>query len=163
MAYLLDADILIQAKDENYPFDICPGFWGWLAQANAATKVFSVAAVRQELEAGADELAEWARRQGDGFFVPVDERTAGAMAAVSGWVQAGDFLEDAKRRFLAGADPWLIAHALAHGHTVVTRETHIEGERRKVKIPTVCTALNVKCARMLDMLRQEKVRFVLEA
>ena len=60
------------------------------------------------------------------------------------------------------ADPWLVAHALAHKHTVVTREIHIEGEKRAVKIPTVCTALSVSCTRPLDMLRKERVQFVLK-
>ena len=85
------------------------------------------------------------------------------MAAVSGWVQAGDFREDAKRIFLAGADPWLIAHASAHGNTVVTHEVHRDGQKNKVKIPTVCKALNVPCIRTFEMLRAERVRFVLAA
>lgn len=28
MAYLLDADVLIQAKNRHYGFDFCPAFWG---------------------------------------------------------------------------------------------------------------------------------------
>lgn len=163
MGYLLDSDTLIQAKDENYPFDVCPGFWDWLDRENAAKRVMSVVAIKQELERGTDELSEWAKERGEEFFLPVDERSSGAMAAVAGWVQAGDFRDDAKRIFLAGADPWLIAHALAHGHTVVTREVHVEGEKRKVKIPTVCKALNVPCMRTLEMLRKEGVQFVLKA
>ena len=163
MAYLLDSDTLIQAKDENYPIDVCPGFWDWLDRQNAAKDVFSVSAVKDELERGTDELSQWTKKRGDDFFLPVDDRTSGAMAAVAGWVQAADFREDAKRTFLAGADPWLIARALAHGHTVVTREVHVEGHKSKVKIPTVCKALNVPCMRALDMLRKEKVQFVLKA
>lgn len=80
---------------------------------------------------------------------------------MAGWVQAGDFRDDAKRIFLAGADPWLIAYGLAHGHTVVTHEVHVDGQKNKVKIPTVCKALNVACMRTLEMLRDERVRFVL--
>lgn len=163
MAYLLDADTLIQAKDDYYAFDLCPGFWDWLDRQNAAGTMFSVQAVRDELERGNDELAQWAKYRGAGFFLPVDERTSGAMAAVSGWVQAGEFRDDAKRVFLAAADPWLIAHALAHGHTVVTHEVHVDGQKNKVKIPTVCRALNVTCQRTFEMLRTERVRFVLAA
>lgn len=161
MAYLLDADTLIQAKDEYYAFDLCPGFWNWVDQQNEAGTMFSVQAVKEELMRGDDELARWAAYRETGFFLPVDERTSGAMAAVSGWVQAGDFRDDAKRVFLAGADPWLIAHALAHGHTVVTHEVHVDGQKNKVKIPTVCRALNVPCIRTFEMLRTERARFVL--
>lgn len=30
MAYLLDADAFIRAKNLHYGFDLCPGFWDWL-------------------------------------------------------------------------------------------------------------------------------------
>gem|GEM_PF-6918350 len=36
MAYLLDSDVLIRAKNDHYGFDFCPGFWDWLEAANAA-------------------------------------------------------------------------------------------------------------------------------
>jgi hypothetical protein len=163
MAYLLDADTLIQAKNEYYAFDLCPGFWDWLDQQRLAGNVFSVQEVEHELERGDDQLAQWAKDRHTGFFLPVDQRTSGAMSAVSGWVQAGDFREDAKRNFLAGADPWLIAHASAHGDTVVTHEVHQDGQKNKVKIPTVCKALNVPCIRTFQMLQAEHVRFVLAA
>ena len=163
MAYLLDANTLIQAKNEYYAFDLCPGFWDWLNQQSLAGNVFSVQAVKDELERGDDELAQWASDRGTGFFLPPDKRTSGAMSAVSGWVQAGDFRDDARRIFLGGADPWLIAHASAHGHTVVTHEVHQDGQKSKVKIPTVCQALNVPCVRTFQMLQAECVRFVLAA
>ena len=36
MAYLLDADVFIRAKNLHYGFDFCPAFWEWLiAQAQA--------------------------------------------------------------------------------------------------------------------------------
>ncbi len=30
MAYLLDANVFIQAKNLHYGFDFCPGFWAGL-------------------------------------------------------------------------------------------------------------------------------------
>nr|WP_269633613.1 DUF4411 family protein [Pelomonas sp. BJYL3] len=38
MAYLLDANVFIQAKNLQYGFDFCPGFWDWLAQYAASVK-----------------------------------------------------------------------------------------------------------------------------
>ncbi|MGH7940100.1 MAG: DUF4411 family protein [Limisphaerales bacterium] len=161
MAYLLDANTLIQAKNEYYGFDLCPGFWAWLEQGNAAGEVFSIDRIQQELERGNDELATWATAHGHGFFLPVDEQTNQAMAVVAAWVQNGNFSDNAKREFFSGADPFLIAHAMAHGQTVATHEVHKEGERRKVKIPTVCRGLNVPCVRAFEMLRQNRAVFVL--
>jgi hypothetical protein len=46
MAYLLDADTFIQAKNLHYGFDFCPGFWDWIVRENAAGRVFSIGKVR---------------------------------------------------------------------------------------------------------------------
>jgi hypothetical protein len=61
MAYLLDADTFIQAKNLHYGFDFCPGFWDWIVRENTAGRVFSIEKVGDELEAGSDELADWTR------------------------------------------------------------------------------------------------------
>jgi hypothetical protein len=42
MAYLLDANAFIAAKNLHYGFDFCPAFWDWLVQSNAAGKVYSI-------------------------------------------------------------------------------------------------------------------------
>ena len=58
MAYLLDANVFIQAKNLHYGFDFCPAFWDWLIRQNQAGEVFSIEKVGSELLAGDDELAE---------------------------------------------------------------------------------------------------------
>jgi hypothetical protein len=60
MAYFLDADIFIGAKNLHYGFDFCPAFWEWLIGRNAAGTVFSVEKVGDEVQAIADELSVWA-------------------------------------------------------------------------------------------------------
>ena len=161
MAYLLDANIFIQAKNEYYGFDICPGYWDWLERENSAGNVFSIDRIGDELKQGNDLLSEWATARGKRFFLPLDDAAIQAMRRVSTWVQNADYHDHAKRGFFSGADPFLVAYGLAHGHTVVTHEVHVEGERRKVKIPTVCRALQVPCIRTFEMLRRENARFVI--
>ena len=63
MMYLLDANVLIDAKNRYFAFDIVPAFWNWLAAQHLAKKVFIVQAVCDELIAGADELADWVKAQ----------------------------------------------------------------------------------------------------
>ena len=41
MKYLVDANVLIEAKNRYYAFDIAPGFWKWLDQAHAQGTVSS--------------------------------------------------------------------------------------------------------------------------
>lgn len=52
MKYLLDSNVFIQAKNEYYGMDFCPGFWDWLIAGNEAGIVASVARVHKELRDG---------------------------------------------------------------------------------------------------------------
>ena len=58
------------------------------------------------------------------------------------------------RQFLAKADPWLIAHAIASGGKVVTQETRAGENSRRAKIPNVCDFFGVEAMNMDDMLRE---------
>ena len=162
MLFLLDSDTLIQAKNEYYGFDLCPGFWDWLDRKTGEAVVASVEPVLTELAAGNDELKAWAQARSKTFFKAMDEAAANAAKDVVTWVMSQPFREDAKQRFLAGVDPLLIAYAKAHGNTVATHEVYTEGERRNVKIPAVCAAFNIPCVRLIHLLRQHGARFVLE-
>lgn len=160
MAYLLDANVFIQAKNLQYGFDFCPAFWDWLVRAHDAGKVRSIRQVGDELAAGADELAAWADAQGDAFFVPADAAVLAAAPAVSTWVVQQGFEPAAVNTFLQVADFWLLAAALAGHHTVVTHEVAAPTAKR-IKIPNVCVGLGVEFASPYQMLRKEQARFVL--
>lgn len=162
MAYLLDADVFIRAKRDHYRFDVCPGFWDWLVLANGAGTVFSVQRVQDELTAGTDPLAQWASGQTSAFFLPAEGDVVNALALVSTWVNAHPAYEaQAVQAFLAGADYWLIAHALAKAWTVVTHEKSEPMSKRRVKIPDVCFGLGVGWTNPFQMLEDEGAAFVL--
>ena len=36
MAYLLDANVFISAKNLHYGLDFCPAFWDWIIATNAS-------------------------------------------------------------------------------------------------------------------------------
>ncbi len=42
MAYLLDSDTFITAKNFHYGLDFCPGYWEWLVRENEAKNIFSI-------------------------------------------------------------------------------------------------------------------------
>ena len=160
MGYLLDANIFIQAKNLHYGFDFCPAFWDWLLAENHAGRVFSIEKVGDELQSGADELADWARAQGARFFLRPDTAMLPALNTVSAWVSGRGYEPAAINTFLQVADYYLIAHALSHSLTVVTHEIASESAR-KVKIPNACIGVNIKCVTPFEMLRIERARFVL--
>ena len=160
MAYLLDANVFIESKNRHYGFDFCPAFWEWLVAQNKHGVVYSVEKVGEELEAGTDLLATWASDQGAEFFKRPDAALPRALASVAAWVMTQNYAPAAVQAFLGGADYYLIAHALAHGESVVTHEV-AAASVKKIKIPNVCAGLKVASVNPFEMLRREGARFVL--
>lgn len=161
MPYLLDSDTFIQAKNLHYRFAVCPGFWEWIVDAHQRHLVYSIAKVHGELTDGNDQLAAWTKVQPKGFFLHPDQEVLRRMGDVNSWVQSQPFTPAAKSEFADKADPWLIAHAFAHGYCIVTHERSDPQSKRKVKIPDVCIGLGVQFKNPFTMLEDEGARFVL--
>ncbi|WP_022956836.1 DUF4411 family protein [Perlucidibaca piscinae] len=162
MAYLLDANVFIQAKNLQYGFDFCPAFWDWLDVKYVAGELFSIQQVGDELCAGDDELSAWAEARGEGFFLSPDAAVMSALPNLSLWANTQSFRPAAVSTFLQSADYWLVAHAVAHGHVLVTHEVPSDGLSR-IKIPNACVAMGVQFVSPYQMLRRERARFVLGA
>lgn len=160
MSYLLDANAFMAAKRLHYGFDFCPAFWDWLIEQNTARKVFSIERVGTEIATGADQLSEWAEARGQSFFVPPDAAMLASFGMVSTWSISQTYTPRAIDLFSQGADSYLVAHAHAHGMTVVTHEKP-ENSKNNVKIPNACVALGVQFVTPFEMLRRERARFVL--
>lgn len=152
--YLVDANILIDAKNRYYAFDIAPGFWAWLEQGCHAGELISIDAVRDELLSGEDELADWARDH-RGFFLPIDQLTAQNFAPLSAWAASQNYRQDALNAFSSDqADFLLIAHAAGHSDSVVTNEQPSPHSRRSVKIPDACVAMGVETVDIFTVMRR---------
>ena len=160
MAYLLDANVFISAKNLHYGFDFCPAFWDWLVAANAMGTVFSIEKVGDEVEGLVDDLSDWAAARGAQFFLRPDAAAFPALESVSYWASTCGYEPSAVSTFLQVADYYLVAQALAGGHTVVTHEVP-SASLRKIKIPDACIGLGIKCMTPYEMLRHERARFVL--
>ena len=67
MKYLLDTNILIEAKNGFYAFDLCPGFWEWI---KAYQDMRSIQMVKDEILEGNDLLSEWTDSElSDDYFL----------------------------------------------------------------------------------------------
>lgn len=160
MAWLLDTNVFVNAKRDHFGFEFCPGFWEWLDLANAAGTVASVQAVYDELVDYGDQLSEWAKER-TGFFLPVTAGDVAAVETVNRWaIDSADYDAAAKNEFSAAADSFLLAQALAAGHTVVTHEV-IKDTRKKIQIPNAAAAVGVSCCLPWHMLRVERPQLVL--
>jgi hypothetical protein len=163
-AYVLDANVFINSHQCQYGMDFCPAFWDWLTARNKAGRIFSIDSVRAELEECDDELCDWAKRQGDEFFLPFDQDASNQLARVMAWVEdQSRFKRSAKDLFGTGADMFLIAYALAHAHIIVTHELPAPKSKTKVKIPDVCDGLGVQYISLWALLRAEGAKFVMDS
>ena len=160
--YLLDTNVFIEAKNRYYAFDLAPGFWEWLEADAAAGAIGSIDEVKDELTDGADELAQWVRTH-PGMFASADALTAVKLAELSKWASSGQFTQAAVDEFLSVADYYLVAHAAAHGHTVVTHEGYQAEAKKRILIPNACRALGVPYCNTFAMLRSREVRLNLDA
>ena len=163
MAYLLDANVFIQAKKMHYGFDFCPAFWDWLDRESRAGLVVSIDKVRDEIEAGGDELVDWAKARRDSMFPPLGPETLPHLTTIAAWVQSRAYSQAAINTFLQEADYYLVGRALAHSDVVVTQELPAPGSKNNIKIPDVCIGVGVRFMNPYQMLRAEQARFVLAA
>ena len=163
--FLLDADSFIRSKREHYAFDFCPAYWDALLRAFQQGRLLSIQPVRTELLRGKDALADWVKNKPPHeFFASVEvEEVVEAYTRVIAWAEHHDqYLRAAKQRFAAGADPWLIAFALANRCVLVSYEVSQPTSKALIKLPDAARRFKVECVPPYVMLRRLKVRFVLD-
>ena len=164
MMYLVDANVLIQAKNLYYGMDFCPAFWDFIDREAPRSTLASISFVYDELVAGSDELAEWIKERKDDipFLELSDPETQLKYTEIVNYVNSNGFGQAHIDRFLSGADPWLIAKASVMGATLVTHEVLAVGTViRKVKIPNICNAFGVKYINPFKMINDLGGSFIL--
>lgn len=158
MLYLFDTDALLQSANFHYPLHIFPGFWSWLDSGIASGWARSVNAVYQEIDYP-EELKEWVDLRRDTFFIDVsDINIQQTYKMIAGWVTQ-KYVQSNSSDFLKGADPWLIATALVKDASVVTQETRVSPDAKKVKIPNVCSHFQVDCINVFELLKERNPVF----
>lgn len=162
--YVVDADVLITAKNRYYAFDLCPGFWKSVIRRHRDGHVCSIDRVKGELLAGrkTEDLVVWTKNEvPDSFFGGVDDDAVTAKyAEIMLWAQRHpQYTDAAKAKFATGADGWLVAFALVHDVIVVTNEQPAPASRQGIKLPDVCEQFGVEYRDTFQMLRDLAVRF----
>ena len=156
--YWLDADVFIQAKDGPYTFDRVPAFWQFLDQKAASGQVSSCQMVYGELAAGNDYLAKWVKGRKSTLFRSIDNSVQAACTSVADYVTER-FSPSEAGSFLRGADPWIIARAIAYGGKVVTIEGLAPQVSKTPKIPNVCQHFGVGWVHYYRMLEELGAKF----
>ncbi len=164
MKYLLDANTFIEANNRYYGMSICPAYWQWILNTNKSQQVCSIDFVKQELANYGDAVSDWVKTNSHIFEPESDLATQTAFQDVLNHVMSLTGMNSGTHEeFLRGADPWLIAKAIATGATIVTHEQFKEGIKRKILIPNVCKELKVKCINTFELLHELNAEFILPA
>lgn len=153
--YWLDSNVFIEGEKGPYGFDIVPRFWHVLDDLIIAHRVSCPVLVYDELQSVQDDLSKWAKeRRRTNLFVQPSEAVQQTFQEVVTHVMRRYPDNQSRRRFMNRADPWVIAHAIAQGGSVVTLEGEAPDTSRRVKIPNVCSHFNVTYINTYQMLRE---------
>lgn len=140
--YCLDANVLIQAWQKYYSPKFCPDYWKILSELGKQNRIFLAEEIHQEIVKTEDELTDWLTTSD----IPVRKPDANVIAC---WRKISEsnplhklLVDDVRGRSLG--DPWLIAHAMNAGATVVTKEASLTAANsNRIKIPNVCDNMGV--------------------
>lgn len=154
--FILDTNILISAYRIKYPMDIMPSFWdNLLTEAEKGTFLL-IDWVVEEINKGEDELKDWLNDNIDKIQVlnsNNEEVINSYRDIIQHVVDNPQYKERAKEDFSEVADSWIIAHALAHGYTIVTEEVYDRNIKKKIPIPNICRDFNISYITTIDFLR----------
>lgn len=122
----------------------------------------SIDAVKDEITGGSGDLVDWARARPATFWLTDTSAVVTAMGQLSTWATgpARQYRQEAIDEFLDSADYKLIAHAIATGSTVVTREQPAPDSKKKIKIPDVCNAFGVAWTDPFSLYRTLGMRLI---
>lgn len=147
--YSFDTSALINGRRDLLPPATFPSVWVRIEDMVADGSVRCVDEVLRELaRRDGDAVHTWAREQ-DGLFVDLDADVQAATARVLALHPR--LLGNGKGR--NGADPFVIALALARGGVVVTEESR--GSLDRPKIPVVCEAMGVRCLTLVQFIGEQ--------
>lgn len=122
MAYILDANTFITAKNSYYAYDIVPSFWNSLLQEFRKDNIKSIDAVESEIMQGNDNLSAWfgnnvsgcRSANGESFILPSrkTQDVVNCYQTIATMVMTNrQYKDEQKSTFLSVADPWLVATA----------------------------------------------------
>lgn len=158
MIYLLDANVIITAKDSYYAIDQVPEFWSWLVHQGTAGHLKVPRETFDEVSPGPDRshpFSVWRRDPATKAALFFDEEPDPALVAqVITQGYAPDLTDD--EITVIGADPFLVAYALAApaNRIVVTTEASAPSKKRQNRrLPDVCATMSVRCITTFQLTR----------
>jgi hypothetical protein len=157
--YWIDSGVLIQSQNGHYAMELVPKFWTFIETELKAGTIRMPKMCFEEVTDGDDDLSKWCkRRKNIGYFCCTANRDVQErLGAVSQYVY-DNYPPHVAADFLKGADPWVIAHALATGGFVVTEELRNK-YKSKLKIPVIAKAMHAPWKATYEMCKELGAHF----
>jgi len=166
LQYLIDANIFITASRTYYDFDFGNSFWDFLVEQGKKEIIASIDKVLNELKKGDDKLKEWATKGFSNYFInTITDNVLKQYVILMQWAdsQRNQYSKNAIEEFMKenNADAWLISLALTDTdkYVIVTFEKENNQIKRKIPIPNVCKAFNIKYCDLFQMLKYLNFKF----
>lgn len=144
--YLLDANTLIDANRDYYGIGQVDEYWEWLVHFGEQGRIKIPVEIYEELRAGSDALAAWAKQEETETALRFAEEVDIALVRrVTEEGYAVD-LTDIEIEEI-GRDPFLIAYALADPEIrviVTTERSKPRAQRKNRKVPDVCAQFGIR-------------------
>lgn len=147
--YCFDTSALLQPYVHVYPPSVFARIWENIDAAIDAGVILAPDAVMDEIEKKDDDLLAWAKDR-KGMFLPLEtDIQAGTTEILTAFPK---LIEAGKMR--TEADPFVVATARVHGHTVVTEEIR-QPNRKNTQIPEVCDFYKVPVTNFLGFMQAQ--------
>ena len=157
MLYLIDANVIITAKDYYYEVDRVPEFWDWLVHHGAAGNIKVPAEIWEEVSPGPDKdhpFYMWRIDKASRDALVIDEDIDPVLMQRIMDEAYGENLNDDELATIA-KDPFLVAYALNGDErcAVTTEVSRPAARRQNRKVPDVCRAFGVSPYNTFDLVR----------
>ena len=162
--FWIDSNIYLRSRFGVLALDIAPRFWDHLANFGSVGRISSPVEVYNELlrnSLDGDQFNTWVKQHRNSLFTDINDNAQRNWGLISDYVER-TYATNNAMEFMAGADPWLIAHAIESRGRIVTNEsvTREPGHSQntglidtKVRIPNVAQQFGVTRISLPDMLR----------
>ena len=157
--FIIDSNILIEAKNFHFPLEPRHPFWDWLVMLGEKGEIKVPEEVYKELEARNDNLHEWLQRHKSLFLLSKKNAYSELPSVLKSYTALyGSEISETELEVMK-ADPWVIAHAKALGGSVICNERinpKVLKSIKEVKVPSVCDRLNIECLSLAQFLWKMK-------
>lgn len=155
--YVLDANVFMEAARRYYAFDIAKPFWDGLKYYAEKEELGSIDKVKEEIQKGNDALKRWAESDFANYFYSTEHPDImNSYIKLVQWAQTQQqYTQKAKDVFMENknADTWAVAFSHANQLVLVTHEVLAPDAQKRIPIPNVCEAFEIKYCDTFKMLR----------